>query len=491
MQNICLDMDCTALRGQVVSGALTSVALVTGVLDAIEANDPRINAYITVFKAQALARAAQIDARIAQGESVGQLAGVPVGIKDNLCFTQGATTCASQILAGFHPPYDATVVKRLLAEDAVILGKLNMDEFAMGSSTENSAMKKTANPWDTNRVPGGSSGGSAAAVAAGLCSVALGSDTGGSIRQPASFCGVVGLKPTYGRVSRYGLVAYGSSLDQIGPLTRTVRDSALMLNVIAGHDPKDSTCVDAETASLCDYTADLESPVNGLRIGVVPELTHGADPQVQAALNTALDTYRALGAQLVELTMPHADYAIAAYYVIATAEASSNLARYDGVHYGHRTDSPKDYVEVYSKSRAEGFGPEVKRRIMLGTYALSSGYYDAYYLKALKVRNLIRQDFTKAFEQCDCVMMPVSPTTAFRMGEKTENPLQMYLADIYTISANLAGIPAMSLPCGFDTENLPIGLQILGPAFSEATMLRIARMYETQTQWHKQTPNLS
>ncbi|MCP4454579.1 MAG: Asp-tRNA(Asn)/Glu-tRNA(Gln) amidotransferase subunit GatA, partial [Planctomycetes bacterium] len=383
-------MDCTQLRAKVVSGELTSVGLVTAMLEAIEANDPKIGAYITVFKVQALACAAEIDARVARGEPVGRLAGVPVAIKDNLCFTQGPTTCASQILAGFHAPYDATVVKRLLAEDAVILGKLNMDEFAMGSSTENSSMKKTANPWDTDRVPGGSSGGSAAAVAAGLCSVALGSDTGGSIRQPASFCGVVGFKPTYGRVSRYGLVAYGSSLDQIGPLTRTVRDSALMLNVIAGHDPRDSTCVDVETAASCDYTKDLDTPVDGLRIGVVPELTRGADAQVQAALNAALDQYKAMGAELVELTLPHADYAIAAYYVIATAEASSNLARYDGVHYGHRTEEPKDYVEVYSKSRAEGFGAEVKRRIMLGTYALSSGYYDAYYLKALKVRNLIR-----------------------------------------------------------------------------------------------------
>ena len=286
-------------------------------------------------------------------------------------------------------------------------------------------------------------------------------------------------------------MAYGSSLDQIGPLTRTVRDSALMLNVIAGHDPKDSTCVDAETSPVCDYTADLDTPVEGLRIGAVPELTRGADAQVQTAMNAALNEYEAMGAELVELTLPHADYAIAAYYVIATAEASSNLARYDGVHYGHRTENPKDYVEVYSKSRAEGFGPEVKRRIMLGTYALSSGYYDAYYLKALKVRNLIRQDFTAAFERCDCVMMPVSPTTAFKMGEKTDDPLQMYLADVYTISANLAGIPAMSLPCGFDSATLPIGLQILGPAFSEARMLRIARMYEAKTQWHKQTPSMS
>ena len=360
----------------------------------------------------------------------------------------------------------------------------------MGSSTENSGLKRTVNPWDTGRVPGGSSGGSAAAVAARLCFAALGSDTGGSIRQPASFCGVVGLKPTYGRVSRFGLVAYGSSLDQIGPLTRTVADTALMMNVIAGHDPADSTSVDEGAAPTCDYLAALDEAVAKLRIAIVPECVAGADESVRKALSDAIDVYKKLGAEIIEIAMPHLDYAIAAYYVIATAEASSNLARYDGVHYGHRTENPNDYVEVYSKSRAEAFGQEVKRRIMLGTYALSSGYYDAYYLKALKVRNLIRGDFVSAFEKCDCIMMPVAPTTAFKIGEKTDDPLQMYLSDIYTISANLAGIPAISIPSGFDENGLPIGLQILAPAFGEEKLLRIARMFEKETDWHKREPDI-
>jgi aspartyl-tRNA(Asn)/glutamyl-tRNA(Gln) amidotransferase subunit A len=366
-----------------------------------------------------------------------------------------------------------------------------MDEFAMGSSTENSGLKQTVNPWDASRVPGGSSGGSAAAVAARLCFAALGSDTGGSIRQPASFCGVVGLKPTYGRVSRFGLVAYGSSLDQIGPITRTVGDCALMMNVIAGYDPADSTSIDEKTAPVPDYLEKLDEPIRRLKIGTVPELNAGSDSDVQKTISGAIEVYKKLGAEIVEIEMPHFDYAIAAYYVIATAEASSNLARYDGVHYGHRTKNPKDYIEVYTKSRAEGFGKEVKRRIMLGTYALSSGYYDAYYLKALKVRNLIRGDFTKAFERCDCIMMPVSPTTAFKIGEKVADPLTMYLSDIYTIAANLAGIPSISVPCGFDENNLPIGLQILSPAFSEDKLLRIARMFESQIDWHKKKPVIS
>jgi aspartyl-tRNA(Asn)/glutamyl-tRNA(Gln) amidotransferase subunit A len=366
-----------------------------------------------------------------------------------------------------------------------------MDEFAMGSSTENSALKTTVNPWDTTRVPGGSSGGPAAAVAAGLCYAALGSDTGGSIRLPAGFCSVVGLKPTYGRVSRYGLVAYGSSLDQIGPITRTVADSALMLNVIAGHDPADSTSIDENVAPLCDYLEKLDEPIEKLRIAIVPHFNAGADRQVQNALYEAIELYKKLGAQVIEVDMPYLDYAIAAYYVIATAEASSNLARYDGVHYGYRSDRARDYIEVYSKSRAEGFGKEVKRRIMLGTYALSSGYYDAYYLKALKVRNLIRGDFARVFQECDCIMMPVSPTTAFKMGEKIDDPLTMYLSDIYTIAANLAGIPAISVPCGFDQNDLPIGVQILTPAFTEDRLLRIARMFEAQTDWHAKKPPIA
>jgi aspartyl-tRNA(Asn)/glutamyl-tRNA(Gln) amidotransferase subunit A len=402
-----------------------------------------------------------------------------------MCTTFGTTTCASKILENFHSPYNATAVEKLLAADAVIVGKTNMDEFAMGSSTENSGLKQTVNPWDRSRVPGGSSGGSAAAVAGRLCFAALGSDTGGSIRQPASLCGVVGLKPTYGRVSRFGLVAYGSSLDQIGPISRTVADCALMMNVIAGHDHADSTSVNEEIAPACDYIEKLDEPIEGLKIGTVPQFTVGAESEVQKSIADAIDVHKKLGAQVIEVDMPHFDYAIAAYYVIATAEASSNLARYDGVHYGHRTQKPKDYIEVYSKSRAEGFGKEVKRRIMLGTYALSSGYYDAYYLKALKVRNLIRGDFIKAFEKCDCIMMPVSPTTAFKIGEKINDPLTMYLSDIYTIAANLAGIPAISIPCGFDEKELPIGLQILAPAFCEDKLLRTARMFEAQTDWHR------
>jgi aspartyl-tRNA(Asn)/glutamyl-tRNA(Gln) amidotransferase subunit A len=365
-----------------------------------------------------------------------------------------------------------------------------MDEFAMGSSTENSGLKKTANPWDTTRVPGGSSGGSAAAVAARMCFAALGSDTGGSIRQPASFCGVVGLKPTYGRVSRYGLVAYGSSLDQIGPVTRTVADAALLLQAIAGHDSSDSTSVSEDIAPVGDYRGQLDEPVAGLRIGVTPRFNAGAEPAIQKAIDEAVEGYREAGAEIVEVDVSHLDYAIAAYYVIATAEASSNLARYDGVHYGHRTPDPADYVEVYTKSREEAFGKEVKRRIMLGTYALSSGYYDAYYLKALKVRNLIRGDFVRAFERCDCIMMPVAPTTAFKFGEKADDPLKMYLSDIYTIAVNLAGIPGISVPCGFDEAGLPIGLQIIGPAFSEARLLRIARMHEARTDWHRKKPKI-
>jgi aspartyl-tRNA(Asn)/glutamyl-tRNA(Gln) amidotransferase subunit A len=488
MSNSILDMGCIDLRQAIGQGQVTSVQATQAIFEAIDLNEPILGAYLSLFKDQALDRATQIDKRVAAGQPVGPLAGVPIAVKDVLCTSFGTTTCGSKILANFHAPYNATVIEKLLAADAIIVGKTNMDEFAMGSSTENSGLKRTVNPWDTTRVPGGSSGGSAVAVAARMSFAALGSDTGGSIRQPASFCGIVGLKPTYGRVSRYGLVAYGSSLDQIGPLTRSVADCALMLNVIAGHDPKDSTSVDESIAPVVDYLADLDRPVEGLRIGVVSQATVGADGPVRNAVTEAVEVYRRSGATVVEVAMPHLEYAIAAYYVIATAEASSNLARYDGVHYGHRTANPRDYVEVYTRSRAEGFGKEVKRRIMLGTYALSSGYYDAYYLKALKVRNLIRQDFTKAFEACDCILMPVAPTTAFRLGEKSTDPLQMYLEDVYTISANLAGIPGMSLPAGFDGQGLPIGLQILGPAFAEQRLLRIARMFESKTDWHTRSP---
>ncbi len=490
MSDELLNFSCIELRDKIASGQVSSVEATKAVFSAIDEIEPVIGAYISTFKEQALKKAKEVDANIASGKNVGLLAGVPVAIKDVLCTTFGATTCASKILENFHAPYNATVVQKLLDADAVIVGKTNLDEFAMGSSTENSGLKQTVNPWDSERVPGGSSGGSAAAVAARMCFSALGSDTGGSIRQPASFCGVVGLKPTYGRVSRYGLVAYGSSLDQIGPLTKTVGDTALMLNIIAGHDSKDSTSVNEDIAPLADYMAELDRPVEGLRIGIVGRLNIGADGSVQKAIAEVIEVYKNLGAELVEIEMPHFDYAIASYYMVATAEASSNLARYDGVHYGHRTAEPKDYIEVYSKSRQEAFGKEVQRRIMLGTYALSSGYYDAYYLKALKVRNLIRGDFVKAYQKCDCIMMPVSPTTAFKVGEKIADPLTMYLSDIYTIAANLAGVPSISVPCGFDENRLPVGLQILTPAFSEDKLLRIARMYENQTKWYEERPEL-
>jgi aspartyl-tRNA(Asn)/glutamyl-tRNA(Gln) amidotransferase subunit A len=479
------------LQDKIRTGEVSSVEATKAVFERIAKIELTIGAYISTFEKSALDKAMEVDKRIAKGEAVGELAGVPVAIKDNMCTTFGTTTCASKILENFHSPYNATVVEKLLSADAVIVGKTNMDEFAMGSSTENSGLKQTVNPWDTSRVPGGSSGGSTSAVAAGLCCAALGSDTGGSIRQPASFCGVVGLKPTYGRVSRFGLVAYGSSLDQIGPITRTVGDCALMMNVIAGYDPADSTSIDEKTAPVPDYLEKLDEPIRRLKIGTVPELNAGSDSSVQKAISGAIEVYKKLGAEIVEIEMPHFDYAIAAYYVIATAEASSNLARYDGVHYGHRTKNAADYIEVYTKSRAEGFGKEVKRRIMLGTYALSSGYYDAYYLKALKVRNLIRGDFSKAFERCESILMPVSPTTAFKIGEKVDDPLTMYLSDVYTIAVNLAGIPGISIPCGFDDKNLPIGLQILSPAFSEDKLLRIARMYEKETDWHKKRPSIN
>jgi len=463
MQSELLNMSCKELRDGIAAGKIKSAAATEAVFGAIEKYEPVVGAYISTFKEQALAKAAEIDDKISSGAAVGGLAGVPIAIKDNMCTTFGATTCASKILENFHAPYNATAVEKLLAADAVIVGKTNMDEFAMGSSTENSGLKQTVNPWDKNRVPGGSSGGSAAAVAGGLCFAALGSDTGGS---------------------------FGSSLDQIGPVTQTVEDCALMMNVIAGHDAADSTSVTESDAPVVDYLEKLDEHIEGLRIGTVPQFTAGADSEVQKSIADAIGVYKKLGAEVIEVDIPHFDYAIAAYYVVATAEASSNLARYDGVHYGHRTENPKDYIEVYTKSRAEGFGKEVKRRIMLGTYALSSGYYDAYYLKALKVRNLIRGDFNRAFEKCDCIMMPVSPTTAFKIGEKVDDPLTMYLSDIYTIAVNLAGIPGISIPCGFDSDNLPIGLQILSPAFSEDKLLRIARMFEKETNWHKKKPDI-
>jgi aspartyl-tRNA(Asn)/glutamyl-tRNA(Gln) amidotransferase subunit A len=474
-----------AIRGK----AISAVELTRAMLARVERDDPTLGAFVSTDGQRAIEQAQLVDA----GMRSGPLAGVPIAIKDNLCTSFGTTTCASKMLASFRAPYDATVVRRLEDAGAIILGKTNLDEFAMGSSTENSALRPTRNPWDASRVPGGSSGGSAAALAAGMCAASIGSDTGGSIRQPASFCGLVGLKPTYGRVSRYGLVAFASSLDQVGPFGRTVADAALLLGVIAGPDPRDSTCV--RDCEVPDYLARLDQPVNGLRIGLPKEYMHveGLDPQVKQAVDAAVKTYQSRGAELVEVSLPHTKYGIAAYYVIAPCEASSNLARYDGVHFGHRTKEPvKDIVELFSKSRAEGFGDEVKRRIMIGTYALSSGYYDAYYVRALQVRRLIKQDFDAAFERCDVVLSPTAPTPAFRIGEKSSDPLSMYLTDVFTVTCNIAGIPGVSIPCGFTSGDkpLPIGLQLLAPAFAEEKLLRIARMYEAATDWHTRRPAL-
>ena len=481
-------LSCLQLRDAIASGTVTSVDAVRSVFDAIDAHEESVGSYITIFRQRALEQAEETDKSIAAGHPPGPLAGIPIAIKDNMCTEFGTTSCGSKSLQNYRSPYTATAVQKLIDAGAVIVGKTNMDEFAMGSSTENSALQTTSNPWDTDRVPGGSSGGSATAIASGMCYAAIGSDTGGSIRQPASFCGVTGLKPTYGRISRYGLVAYGSSLDQIGPVTRTVADTALMMNIIAGFDPVDSTSVNEDVYPTRDYLDGLDLPLENLVIGTVPQYTSMASDEVRTATEDAINLYRQMGATTVEIDLPHMEYAISAYYIIAMAEASSNLARYDGVHYGHRSKSSTGCVEMYKQSRQEGFGSEVKRRIMLGTFALSSGYYDAFYLKALKTRNLIRRDLEQAFEKCHCIMMPVAPTTAFRKGEKTADPMTMYLSDIFTVPANLAGIPAISIPCGFDSSNLPIGLQILTPAFSEDKLLRIANMYETGTDWHAARP---
>lgn len=462
--------------------------LVSACLARAKAVDGSIRAFVEFHEKDALAAADAADLRLSSGGAAGRLEGVPIGLKDNLCVAGRPVTCASRILKGFVAPYSATVVERLRAEGAVLLGRLNMDEFAMGSSTENSCYGATRNPWNTERVPGGSSGGSAAAVAAREVPAALGSDTGGSIRQPAALCGVAGLKPTYGRVSRYGLIAFASSLDQIGPITRSVRDIALLLEVIGGHDPRDSTSVDISAAGLL---SGIEGGVRGLRLGVPKEyFLPGMDPGVKAAVEAAIARLEALGARPVEVSLPHAEYAVATYYIVATAEASSNLARYDGVQYGYRATNPKDLLDMYERTKEDGFGDEVKRRVMLGTYVLSSGYYDAYYLKAQKARTLLKGDFEKAFGICDLIAAPVTPTPAFRMGEKTADPLQMYLADIFTISANLAGVPALSIPCGFTDGALPVGLQLIGRPFDEAAIIRAAHAYESATEWHKKKPNI-
>ena len=464
----------------------SAVEVVKCSLDCIERQNEGLGAFLAVDADRALERAGLIDRAVAAGQVVGPLAGVPLAVKDNICTSFGTTTCASRMLHDYRSPYDAGVVERLEQAGAIIIGKTNLDEFAMGSSNENSCSFPARNPWDTGRVPGGSSGGSAVAVAAGMVPAAIGSDTGGSIRQPAAMCGVVGLKPTYGRVSRYGLVAFASSLDQIGILAENAADTALLARVISGHDQRDSTSVNRDVP---DYPALLNRPLKGLRVGVAAEyFGPGLDDDVRSRVTEAIDLLRTEGAQIVEVHLPHLPYAVACYYIVATAEASSNLARYDGVHYGRRTADPADIVDLYAASRGEGFGPEVKRRIMLGTYVLSAGYYDAYYVKALKVRTLIKQDFEAAFEKVDTIISPVTPTTAFRLGEKLDDPLAMYLADIYTISVNLAGICAISVPCGFDDRGLPVGLQLMGPQFAEEGILAIAHQYQLRTDFHTRRP---
>ncbi|BEH11914.1 MULTISPECIES: Asp-tRNA(Asn)/Glu-tRNA(Gln) amidotransferase subunit GatA [Geobacter] len=476
------------LHDKLAKREVSSVEATRALLARIEATDSRVNAYITVTPEEALAAAEAADRRIAAG-AIAPLTGIPVALKD-IFVTRGIrTTCGSKILGNFIPPYDGTVVAKLREAGAVIVGKLNQDEFAMGSSGESSAFGATKNPWDLACIPGGSSSGSAAAIAARSATATLGTDTGGSIRQPASHCGCVGLRPTYGRVSRYGVIAYASSLDQVGPVTRDVTDCALMLGAVAGHDPLDSTSIDLPVP---DYAAALTGRVKGLRLGLPKEYyREGLDPDVKRALDAAIETYRGLGAEFVEVSLPHTDYAVATYYLIATAEASSNLARYDGVRFGHRADGAANLIDMFRRSRAEGFGAEVKRRIMIGTYALSSGYYDAYYLKAQKVRTLIMQDFMKVFEQVDALLTPVAPTPAFKIGEKVDDPLQMYLSDIFTIPVNLAGTCAISVPAGMSAAGLPIGLQLIGRPFGEETILRAAHAFEQATEWHRKNAPLS
>ena len=467
--------------------AITSREVTESVLKRIEEVEDRVHAYITLLPDLAMKQAALADDRLDKGEAE-PLTGIPLAIKDLICSQGVRTTCGSHILDNFIPPYDATVIEKLKAAGAVFVGKANMDEFAMGSSTENSFFGPTRNPWDLQRIPGGSSGGSAAAVAAGECIASLGSDTGGSIRQPAACCGVVGFKPTYGRISRYGLVAFASSLDQIGPMAKDVRDTALLLQAISGHEPRDSTSVDIPVP---DFTRALTGEARSMVLGVPREcFREGLDPEVANAVKEALRLLEGSGARIVDVSLPHSEYAVAAYYIIAPAEASSNLARYDGVKYGFRSSATRDLMEMYKESRFQGFGSEVKRRIMLGTYALSAGYYEAYYRKASQVRTLIRDDFQKAFSQCDVLLTPTAPTPAFKLGEKVDDPLQMYLSDIFTIPCNLAGLPGLSLPCGFNKEGLPIGLQILADYFQEEKILRVAYAFEQNTDFHRRKPNL-
>lgn len=482
------------LHAQLVKKERSAVEITEETLERIQAVEPKVHSFLHVTAEKALEQAQAVDRKIAAGEEIGLLAGIPIGIKDNMC-TQGIpTTCASRILQNFIPPYESSVTQKLFTAGAVMVGKTNLDEFAMGSSTETSAYQVTANPWDISRVPGGSSGGSAAAVAANECVISLGSDTGGSIRLPASFCGVVGMKPTYGLVSRYGLVAYASSLDQIGPFARSVEDAAILLGAIAGYDPKDSTSLKIEVP---DYTASLKPELasggkNGkIRIGIIKEtFVEGLDREVEQAVTAALEQLKALGAEIVEVSCPRFGYGLASYYIIAPSEASANLARYDGVKYGYRSKDADNLLSMYTQTRAEGFGSEVKRRIMIGTYALSAGYYDAYYLKAQKVRTLIKQDFENAFAQVDVLASPVAPTTAFKTGEKTTDPLSMYLTDLMTIPVNLAGLPGISVPCGFDSQGMPIGLQLIGNVLREDQLFQVAYAYEQSTNWHQKTPSL-
>jgi aspartyl-tRNA(Asn)/glutamyl-tRNA(Gln) amidotransferase subunit A len=467
---------------------ISSQELTKSVLNRVESVEPRVGAYITVAGETAMVQAKCADKAIAEG-NMSPLTGIPLAIKDLICTNDLCTTCASKILENFMPIYDAFVIKKLKKAGAVIVGKANMDEFAMGSSTEHSAIKLTHNPWDLSCIPGGSSGGSAAAVAAGMCIGSLGSDTGGSIRQPASHCGVVGMKPTYGRVSRFGLVAFASSFDQIGPLTKDVTDCAVLLNAISGYDAGDSTSVPMDVP---DYTTCLKEGLRGVKIGIPKEYNKlpGLNAEVSKAVQNAVKTIEGLGAKCVEVSLPHTEYAVAAYYVIAPSEASSNLARYDGVKYGLRDKDKNDLIEMYKSTRSMGFGSEVKRRIIIGTYCLSAGYYDAYYRKASQVRTLIIEDFKRAFKSCDVLLSPVAPTPAFKKGEKTEDPLKMYLSDIFTLSANLAGIPGMSVPCGFSSQGLPIGLQIMGEHFNEEQMIKVAYNFEQATDFHKKRPTL-
>jgi len=478
------------LHQQLTSKARSAVEIAQSQLDQAQAVEPKLNSFISLTAEKALAQAKAVDDKIAAGEDIGLLAGIPIALKDNLCTKGIRTTCSSRILENFVPPYESTVTAKLDAAGAVFVGKTNLDEFAMGGSTENSAFKTTGNPWDITRVPGGSSGGSAAAVAGGQAPISLGSDTGGSIRQPASFCGIVGMKPTYGLVSRFGLVAFASSLDQIGPFGRTVEDTAILLNAVAGHDPKDATSLNVK---IPDYTQSLKGTGNnslkGRKVGIIKEtFGDGLDASVGAAVTVAIDQLKALGAEVKEISCPRFNYGVSAYYIIAPCEASANLARYDGVRYGLRAKEP-NLLSMYNKTRSEGFGDEVKRRIMIGTYALSAGYYDAFYLKAQKVRTLIKQDFEKAFEDVDILVSPTAPSTAFKAGAN-DDPLSMYLLDLMTIPVNMAGLPGMSVPCGFDTDGMPIGLQLVSNVLREDLLFEVGSAYENSTDWHTMQPKL-